>query len=172
MYHICLEEVINCNLGQGSALELGDNLEVGCQSEQGIQALAPGICLRDFRWQGLVHKERPACSTDIRIAFSYIQFACKLSFVYQCYVYKTDRKVYHTNIFTVSVLTFQDERPSLRRCLQGLEHLSCKERLRELGLFFLEKRRLRAILSMCIGIWSWGAKRIEAGSFWCEDKRQ
>ena len=52
--------------------------------------------------------------------------------------------------------------------MKGLEHLSYEERLIDLGLFSLEKRRLRETLSMYINTQREGAKKMEPGSFqWC-----
>ena len=52
--------------------------------------------------------------------------------------------------------------------MKRLDHLSYEERLRQLGLFSLEKRRLTRILLMCRNTWREGANRREPGSFqWC-----
>ena len=52
--------------------------------------------------------------------------------------------------------------------IKELENLSYEERLRELGLFSLEKRRFRAILLMCINTRWEGAKKMDPDSSqWC-----
>ena len=54
------------------------------------------------------------------------------------------------------------------KMLKEWENLSYEERLRELGLFSLEKRRIRGTSSMYINTSREGANRKEPGSFqWC-----
>jgi len=49
--------------------------------------------------------------------------------------------------------------------MRGLEHLSYKERLRELGLFSLKQRRLRGDLTNMLSV---GVRRMGPSSFqWC-----
>lgn len=57
--------------------------------------------------------------------------------------------------------------PRVMKMTEEFEHPSYEERLRELGVFCLEKRRLREILSTCVNTQWVGAKRLEPGSsYW------
>ena len=49
--------------------------------------------------------------------------------------------------------------------IRGLEHLSCEERLRELGLFSLEKRRLWEDLTVAFQYLKGAYKQEEEGLF-------
>jgi len=46
--------------------------------------------------------------------------------------------------------------------MKELEHLSCEDRLRELGLFSLEEKRLSGNVSVYINTWRDGAKRTDS----------
>ena len=58
------------------------------------------------------------------------------------------------------------------KMMTGLEHLSYKDRLREQGLFILEKRRLEGIFSMHVNTYREGARKMEPSSYqWCSVTR-
>ena len=57
--------------------------------------------------------------------------------------------------------------PGLNSDISGLEHLSHKERLRELGLFSLKKRRLRGDLINAYKYIKVGVRRMGPDSFQC-----
>ena len=56
--------------------------------------------------------------------------------------------------------------------IKGLEHLDYEERLKKLGLFNVENRRLRGILSMCIHTQSKGRKQESDSSQLCSPRGQ